>query len=77
MRRSLGDVAEASSFPHRLRRGEGDEEKTTTKKSSPREVLLILSVVPRFSGYRCFPLSLSSSLLLLPLSRRSQADTTR
>ncbi|RWV79507.1 hypothetical protein GW17_00059351 [Ensete ventricosum] len=42
------------------------KEKTATKKSPPREVLFIHSVVPRFSNRRC-----------LPLSGRSQADTSR
>ncbi|RRT47255.1 hypothetical protein B296_00053859, partial [Ensete ventricosum] len=38
------------SFYRRLRRTEGDEEKTAAKKSSPHEVLLIHGVIPRFSG---------------------------
>ncbi|RZR75162.1 hypothetical protein BHM03_00050802 [Ensete ventricosum] len=50
MRRNLDDVINASSsFPRRLRRGEGDEEKTTAKKSSPRKVL---STVSRFFSRR-------------------------
>ncbi|RZR78580.1 hypothetical protein BHM03_00003995 [Ensete ventricosum] len=57
---------EASSFPRRLKRREGDKEKTAAKKSPPHEVLLIRSAVPRFSDHRHLP-------LLLPLSRRSQA----
>ncbi|RRT72868.1 hypothetical protein B296_00034027 [Ensete ventricosum] len=68
MRRSLGDVAKASSFPRRLRQGEGDEEKTVAKKSPPHEVLLIHGAVPRFSGHRRLP-------LLLPLSCHSQATS--
>ncbi|RWW60737.1 hypothetical protein BHE74_00032241 [Ensete ventricosum] len=49
MRRNLNDVIASSSFPRRLRRGEGDEEKTTAKKSSPRKVL---STVSRFFSRR-------------------------
>ncbi|RZS09854.1 hypothetical protein BHM03_00040986 [Ensete ventricosum] len=59
--------------PRRRRRGllfssspQARKEKTATKKSPPREVLFIHSVVPRFSNRRC-----------LPLSGRSQADTSR
>ncbi|RRT39523.1 hypothetical protein B296_00048045 [Ensete ventricosum] len=53
MRRSLGEVAKASSsFPRCLKQGEGDKEKTTVKKSPPHEVPLIHGVVPRFSDRR-------------------------
>ncbi|RWW89680.1 hypothetical protein BHE74_00001287 [Ensete ventricosum] len=52
MRRSLDNVAEASSFPSCLKRGEGDEEKTVAKKSQSREVFLIRDIVLRFFGRR-------------------------
>ncbi|RRT34675.1 hypothetical protein B296_00036511, partial [Ensete ventricosum] len=78
-------------FPRHLKRGEGDEEKTATKKSLPREVLI--RAVPRFSGRRrlqqpsrCLavrgwhrPRFSLFLLLLLPSSQLgcNQDDTTR
>ncbi|RWW15832.1 hypothetical protein GW17_00020312 [Ensete ventricosum] len=38
--------------PHRIKQGEGDEEKSATKKLLPRKVLLIRGTIPRFSGNR-------------------------
>ncbi|RWW72284.1 hypothetical protein BHE74_00019917 [Ensete ventricosum] len=75
MRRSLGNLIEVSSFPRHFKR-EGDKEKTATKKSPPRDVH-IRGIVPRFSGHRRLPLSLSSSLLLLPFSHRNQDNTAQ
>ncbi|RRT78715.1 hypothetical protein B296_00008463 [Ensete ventricosum] len=68
MRRSLGDVAEASSSPRRLRRGEDHDEEVTT---SPLEG----GVVLRFSSSATF--GKDKGRRHLSLRRRTWQRSTR